>query len=213
MRGFNALRAWSPLPPAYHYLFVLFILTFGSQIVLLPLLWPVARTQFQMRRLAPEIETIRQIYASDFLLQQQHIQALYARHNVRFGHGCWVFLADLVFALWALASLHAYAPQMALDGSKFLWITDVTRFDGGSVLLLIGCWLLKGYVVGIRLRTALFPSRQGCGASAGGTVLIAAAWLWSWPAYMFLFASLLMVVGTLMVKLLTGVVWLRPGNR
>ncbi|MFL5340867.1 MAG: YidC/Oxa1 family membrane protein insertase [Gemmataceae bacterium] len=213
VQALNWLRSLSPFPPAYHYLFILLVLTVVSQILLLPLLWPVGRTQYQMRRLGPEIESIRQIYASDFMLQQQHIQALYVRNGVRSGPGCWLFVADVVFVVWALVALRDYAPQMALDGSRFIWISDVTRFDAGSVLLLVACWLLKSYVLGMRLPEFRFPPRMSCGASAGVALLLTAAAVGTWPAYVFLFASLLVLAGAATVKLLSGIAALRDRGR
>ncbi|MCD4786513.1 MAG: hypothetical protein K8T10_22020 [Candidatus Eremiobacteraeota bacterium] len=109
-------------------------------------------------------------------------------------------LIDLIFVIWAMISLGNYSPQMILDGSRFLWISDVTQFN----LLIIIAWIV---VTTIYILAWLNPEgvswgEINCSSLFFGAIIIGIAWRWKWPAYVFIFWILLTMVGKLTMDIL-----------
>lgn len=213
LRLYGALRSISPFAPRYHYVFILLCMTLLIKVILSPVLWRMAVVQMRMRRLAPEIRSLHEIYSSDLLLLHQHLQAFYTRHGLNYRGGCWLVVGELFLAIWMLALLGQCSPLVALDGSRFLWIADVTRFDFGAAVLMIAVSALPQYMMAKMTHSRVLPAQIGCGLLSSGFFLLAVSWIWAWPAYVFLFGILLMGTGlgiTFLLSRLAAVIQREP---
>jgi len=198
-RLFNFLRANSFFPPAYRYLFVLLALAVGVKLLELPLLVRAARATIQIRGLQPEIDLLGSVYRDDPTALQRRVMELYQERGINLSGGCLVFLADMIFVIWALVSLSDFAPQMVLDNARFWWVPDVTQFNAGFAAL----WLALNSAVSFEGQNRAIPIRQLVwGSLFTGSILLAIAWHWNWPSYVFVFWALLWLVGTFFSRVL-----------
>lgn len=208
-RFFNLLREQSFFPPPYAYLFILLALTLGIKVLSLPLLIRSAKLAVVMRRLAPEVRAIQQAYADDLVTMQKQLQALYQARGVNVFAGCPAAIVDLIFVIWAVVSLSTYAPRMALDNARFLWIGDVTTYHFSIVLLWLGLCYFHSWVSGARGQSAQGVSQLAASVLAVGGLVWLIAWYWQCPAYVFIFWMLLMVSGLLITRTLVPILELR----
>jgi hypothetical protein len=192
VRFFQWIRERSFFPARYSYLFVLLVLTAGFSLLMLPFYFELAKFRVGVRRLAPQIRKIQELYQGNPVQHQRELVELYRAHGLSPLVGCAPRLLELVFIIAGLVTLRNFAPQMQLDGGSFLWVDDVTRFD----LVIAAIW------VGVNLVTVPFsaapPPGQtraglGCGALVFGLAVLAAARYWQWPAYVFIFWQLLSI--------------------
>lgn len=194
-RFFAYLRSKSFFPVQLSFLFVLLALTVGAKILSLPFGVKAARFMGQFRRLKPEIENLQAIYGDDLGKMQERLNSLYKERGVNPLSGCAISLLDLIFVIWALYALSSYVPQMALDGARLWWISDVTRFDFGILGVWVACSLLSV------LMTTPYQMQSGAQVFFGfiifSAVIVGIAWYWSWPAYIIIFWVLLTIVGML----------------
>lgn len=198
-RAFMYLREKSPFPPEYAYLFVLLMATAAVRFLALPLTFKAAQLTVQVRRLQGEIDSIRRIYGSNPLEVNQKITELYQVHSINPWGGCGSGLVDIIFVVWAIYALKAYAPQMILDHSRFLWVADVTRFDWG---IFIGCAVLGLFgalVTGTARSMGQSSGQLVIGTIIFNTVLGLIAAHRGWPSYIFVFWSLLTAVGMVLM--------------
>lgn len=191
-RLFAFLREKSLFPPHLSYLFVLLVLGVGTKLLALPLYFKGAQFMGGLRRLQPEIEHIQRAYG-DTGDAQQRINALYREHGLNPLAGCAVVALDWIFVVWAFYALSSFAPQLALDGARFWWVADVTQRDLYIMLAWAGCSLLA-------LATTSQWQDESAGQTSCGFLVMAAAvvaggWYWQLPAYVFIFWSVLILVG------------------
>lgn len=195
-RFFHWLRDLSPLDDAYSYLFVLFVVAVGVKILQFPLLVKSARLRLRLQVLQPQIAAIQGNPTTDFATKNQELMALYQRNNLNIFGGCAVLFLDLVFVIWALVALAGFYPQLRLDQARFLWVDDVTAFSFGVGII----WT----VIQTVLSKATQPHQQTVQIVVGtivvGVICIGIARIFSWPAYLFIFWSLLTVVGFMIGK-------------
>ncbi len=192
----------SPLPPAYGYLFILLVLTLGIKILSLPLLFKTAKATAQLRELAPEIERIQLTYQNDFVAMQQQLQDLYKKNGINTSVGCLVGLIDLVFVIWALITMGNYAPQMALENARFVWDDDVTKFSWFTTLVVVALSVAQPLLSGAMFFLRNMAAQVTCWSIVFSAGLVAVAWWWQWPSYVFVFWLLLMVVGIILNRML-----------
>jgi hypothetical protein len=128
VRGLVATARCSPFPRPYAYLFVLLVITGGGQLVLFPLTWYVARSSAIAERLRPQIGALKEKYP-DRKQREREEWKLYRAHGASPFAGCLLMHPTMVLVLLSWAALARYAPQMVLDGARFLWVHDVTRPD------------------------------------------------------------------------------------
>lgn len=185
----------------YAYLLVLLGLALGAKILQLPLLVQAARTALKVRSLQPQVQAIQSAFGHDQVLLHRRIGELYTDHGVSPTGGCLVLLADLIFVVWVLVGLGDFAPRLAMEGARLFWIGDVTQFHIAAVVL----WWTVTFVL-----SASPQARQSSLAGVlFGSLFLAgiigfAAWHWQWPAYVFVFWSLLSVLSGILNRALVS---------
>ena len=189
IRLFNYLRSKSFFPPAYAYLFILLALAVAIKIVSLPFLVHGAKASLAIPRLRGEYARLKTQYAGDAVRFANAVQDLYRRHGIKPTAGCMKVAIDIGFVVWVMLTLRNYAPQLTLDGSKFLWVSNVVDRDIGVLVM----WVLAGVIM-------LFLTPQieqgqtaqlACASLAILGIIAGAAWYWSWPAYLMIFWTVL----------------------
>lgn len=192
IRLFGWLCSESFLPLPYAYLFVLTVLAITLELIKLPFL--VATLQIN-DILKPEVEYIKQKTAKNLVASQ--IAESYKKFGVDPALGMVHWLIDVAFAIWILLSLRAWAPQMELDGAKFLWIADI--FQPSHSLLVV--WITAGILFAsllMREKLADDPDNPSVILVAGSMslsfIVPAIAWFFDWPAYMAIAWMLLWVL-------------------
>jgi membrane protein insertase Oxa1/YidC/SpoIIIJ len=196
VRLFEWLRSCSVFPEPYAYVFVLLAISLGSTVLTLPWHIKCGRTAALVRSLLPEMERLKNLYGSDPVTYFKEVADLQRRHGIKTAPGCLIMIVQIAFTIWVLVAMRAYWPRMSLDCSRFLWVTDITQFDGWVVVL-------TG-IVGVFL-PVLMGQTRALGQPAvlivfGGAVFSVIVWLiarhWQWPAYAFVFFLLQQVLGT-----------------
>lgn len=208
-RFFQYLRSQSPFPIPYAYLFILLALTIGVKILALPLYVRTAKLNVQLRWLNPQIQMIRSIYRDDAAEMNQQLLALYQRYGVNFWGGCALGVVDMIFVIWGLVMLSNFSPQLALDGARFWWISDVTQRDFRILL----AWVAVSTIQYLLTRTDQQNMTAGqafAGMVISSAVIVGVAWYWQWPAYVFIFWLLLLISGLLINRILIAI-WLARG--
>ncbi len=202
-RFFQFLRSQSPFPPPYAYLFILLMLTMGVKVLTMPLQVKAAKLGVQMRRLLPDVQNIQTQYKDDPQTGQQELLNLYKRHGINPFSGCLFGLMDMVFVIWALVILSNFSPQLTLDSARFLWVSDVTKFSFSIIVV----WCLVQTLTVQQLGQS--RAQLTCGVLFVDGIVMAIAWYWHWPAYIFIFWGLLIVVGTIITRILTLILMAR----
>jgi YidC/Oxa1 family membrane protein insertase len=189
IRLFNYLRSKSFFPPPYAYLFILLALAVAIKLLSLPFLVHGAKVSLAIPRLRGEYQRLKTRHAGDALGFSSAVTQLYKRHGINPSAGCAKIIIDIGFVVWVMLTLRNYAPQLTLDGAKFLWVSSVTERDVGVLVM----WMLAGL-----LMLFLTPQiEQGqtaqlaCASLAVLGIIAGAAWYWSWPAYLMIFWTVL----------------------
>ena len=197
---FSFLRSKSTFPTDYAYLFVLLALGIGVKVLALPLQFRAAELSLQMRKLSPEIESIKAAWGHDAVAMQQRLAELYKARGLNFWGGCAVTLVDLIFVIWVLVTLRDFAPQMTLDGAKLFWVPDVLKSQTSVLYGFLGISVIQGII------TASLQPAQGSqlfwGSLFSSGVFMVIAWYWQWPAYVIIFWGLLSILGILTLAIL-----------
>ncbi len=212
-RFLDYLRDRAPFPPSYAYLFALVVLTLGSLLLSLPLRVRAAISGLRIGWLRPEIQLLQSRHRLNPQAMQRELLALYKRNNVNVWAGCSVFFVELVFIIWALVTMNDYAPRLRLDGAAFLWIADVTQYDFSIIL----AWMVLSLVMASINQVGQGSPQTTRQAIGGGVfasgLIMAVAWYWAWPAYVFVFWTLLTGVGSaagLLLRLILLAVMRKP---
>ena len=178
IRLFDWLRSKSFLPLSYAYLFVLTVLAIMLELIKLPFLVATLRIDDILK---PGVERIKKKTAKDLIENQ--LAEFYKRLGVDPALGMVYWFIDIAFAIWILWSLRAWAPQMELDGSIFLWITDI--FQPSHSLLFV--WFIAG-ISFLVIATTNDPNGSSevliSANFALSLIVPAIAWFFDWPAYM-----------------------------
>lgn len=185
IRLFNYLRSKSFFPPEYAYLFILLALVLVVKVLELPLLVTTAKLSLAIPKLRGEYARLKSQYAGDAAGFTREVTSLYKRHGINPSAGCLKVGIDLAFVVWALVTLKNYVPQLALDGSRFLWAGDITSRDAGVLVM----WGLAGMLM-LFLTPKIEQGQTGqlaCGGAAIFAIVAGAAWYWSWPAWLMIF--------------------------
>jgi hypothetical protein len=230
VRCLRYLRSLSPFRASYSYLFTLLLLTAGLKALELPLSVRKAKYHVQVRRLMPQILDLRKRHVDNPLALLRALHQLCARHSVLADAGLAVLILDIGFVIFAANWLGDFAPQLRLDGARFLWLDDVTRWSAvltvAAVLAYLGLrWrsetagplrsrrtrLSFRYVIlaGIVMGDASFRPPPGTYSYpylivAGGVVAV--AWFFQWPAYVFVLWLLVSAAGAVTHRLLRPLV-------
>lgn len=189
IRLFNFLRSKSFFPTPYAYLFILLALALAAKVVELPFIVQGAKMSLLVPRLRPEYERLRTRYGSDPATFLSEATQLWKRNGVNPTAGCMKLVIDVSFVVWIMLTLRNYAPQLALDGSRFLWAGNVVERNSGVLIM----WAVCGFLV--LLVTPQIDQRQTGQLACGALIILGAvggaAWAWSWPAYLMIFWSVL----------------------
>jgi YidC/Oxa1 family membrane protein insertase len=211
IRFFNALRDESPFESSYHYMFILLVMTLGIKILALPLYTRSAKASVQLRRLTPQIQAIRSLYSGDSVALNQRLMELYRSNGVNIWSGCAASVVDLIFVVWALIAMGSYQPQMLLDGSKFMWVSDVTQADARILVVWGVISLILAMITGMMQQTTQqlgqSPALMSCSTIVFCVIIGVIAMQLDWPAYVFIFWTLLSLVGLIITGALMSI-WL-----
>ena len=204
MRFFHFLWSNSPFPKSYAYLFIFLVLTIAIKFMELPFLIKTAKFSLLLPSLRDDIQFIQNTYRDDPPLVFQKTQQLFQENGISSGSGCAVFTIDLIFVIWALISLSNYSPQFSLDGSKFLDIVpDVTKYSFWVVIFWISLSFLT-FLMTSANNVGPSPGQLSCGWLLNAIFIIGISWYWDWPAYIFIFWSMLVLFGLLLYFIITG---------
>lgn len=206
-RFFSFLRAKSIFSTPYAYLFVLLVLAVGAIILELPLLVRTTKFSLQFKSLRPQIEDIQTTYRDDPVFMQNLLVELYKSHGLNMSSGCasmfGLSVVNLIFVIGVLVALSDFSPQMVLDGAKFWWIADVVKYDFRIMIV----WLALNFV-----QTLMNPTAQPKQAAKYafstlifGAIIIGIARHWHWPAYVFIFWLLLLVLGIFINRIMVQI--------
>ncbi len=206
-RFFKYLWSKSPFPPAYSYLFILLVLTFGIKILELPLFIKTMDNAGKLRYLMPRIESIKSTAPSKSDEHRQITELLHS-HGVNPAIGCGVIIVDLIFMVWALYTLVDYSPQFVLDGATFPWAPDIMQRSSGVLI----AWAVISAInslVTVNAQAPVPPGGRFLSSLMGGGVLALIAWFAGWPAYVFIFWILLTAAGIILHSGILGIQRLR----
>jgi hypothetical protein len=192
-RVFELLRSYSTFPAPYAYLFVLLVLGSAVKVLTLPLSMKLAIVARRVRRLQPAIQHIQRLHRDDPMEAQRQLQELYRERGLNFAPGCAVGVLDMIFVIWALVALSAYAPQLILDEARFWTVTDVTRPSGLILLLWMSLSLLQG--INMAAVQGVMPVQSIFITLLSGSIFAGIAWYWEWPAYVMIFWGMLSLMG------------------
>ncbi|MGB3975431.1 MAG: YidC/Oxa1 family membrane protein insertase [bacterium] len=202
-RLFAFLRSYSIFPTNYAYLFVLIVLAIGVKILEFPLYYYSAKSRLQIKRLDPLVQMIKENHSDDSYTAAMKTQALYKMLGVKWQSGCLTLLVELIFFVWMLLTMRIFSPQMALDGSTFLWCADVLKFDLGIVIVSLVVKILISFIT----QTSDADKAQIImGSMFMSGLLILISRYWRWPAYAFIFLMILDVIGIVIKKILDVIV-------
>jgi YidC/Oxa1 family membrane protein insertase len=203
IRLFNYLHSKSIFPTPYAYLFILLALALAIKVLSLPFLVHGAKASLAIPKLRGEYQRLKAQYSGDAVGFSSAITNLYKRHGVNPYAGCAKIFVDIGFVVWVMLTLKNYAPQLTLDGAKFLWTSSVTERDLGVLIM----WLVAGM-----LMLFLTPQiEQGqtaqlaCASLAILGIIAGAAWYWSWPAYLMIFWTVLSLLTAIVHFVTIGV--------
>lgn len=203
IRLFNFLHGKSFFPPPYAYLFILLALGLAVKVVELPFLVQGARMSLLVPRLRGEYARLKLQYGGNPAAFGREITALYQRNGVSPAAGCVKIAIDLGFVVWVMLTLRNYAPQLSLDGAKFLWTDNVTGRDAGVLVM----WVVAGLLT--MFLTPQMEQGQTAKMASGSLLVLAviagAAWYWTWPAYLMIFWTALSLLTTLVHFVMIGV--------
>lgn len=197
-RVFQLFRSRSPWPDCYAYLFALLVVTIGLKILTAPLHFKRGKFLAVVLRVRPEIKLLQRAHGDDFVTFSKRLGELHESHGVSAMSDLLVQIVDVVFIVWALFALNFYSPQIAFDHGKFLWIEDVTQPN-----LWITCAWAVLFFFFLLIAQKSQPSPQSpivaLASNAYLCVLLSViAWFKDWPAYVFVFAILLSLLGGLL---------------
>ncbi len=126
--AFLAVLQWLYNTVAYHDLFfAVILLTLLVRIVLLPFFYKSAKDQLVMKKIAPELERIKQEHKADKERQMREMMAMYKKHKLNPLSGLLVLVVQLpvFFALFKVFRDSALLGKLFHDGSAFLGV-DLT---------------------------------------------------------------------------------------
>lgn len=115
------------------------------------------------------------------------IAELYKWHGVNPASGCLWTVIEIAFVSGVLLSLHAWAPQMALDGAKFFWVADILQPNHNLLIAWVGIGL---FMIVITPQVAGAAAARLVGGLFGLSIIAAIAWFFDWPAYVMIFLVL-----------------------
>lgn len=205
-RVFQYLRSRSPFPPPYAYLFVLLVMTAGVKLCALPLQVRAARNAIRMQAVAPLIQDIQRQHAGDQQAINLETLRVWQEHGIDLWAGCLVLPLDLIFVVWGLIALVGYSPQLVLDGSRFAWVADVTKFSFSIMLLWVTFTTVQTIVQISTQKTGQDLAMFVWSSIVSSGLITLAAWHWGWPAYIFIFWTLLALVGAVITSILKPIV-------
>jgi YidC/Oxa1 family membrane protein insertase len=218
VRLFEFIRERSTFPTPYTYLFLLLVITVGVKILEFPLILNTTKTMKKLQSLQPQIQALQQIYSENQAEQQSALYSLYKENNINVWGGCLTSIIDWIFVIWAMVSMGNYVPQIIIDGGNFLWINDVTKFNLWIVIALylitwLGMWL-SGSVnqMAQQMAQSQDVSKEmslSCSFVGLFAVLLAVSWILKWPAYVFIFWSLLTILGVILNGIMNLIVSLQ----
>ncbi len=155
------------LTKPFHYLFQLFINFFSNIIIALIVFtlmlkiitWPLATSghiaSLRMRKIAPEIEKIKEIYKNDSVQMNAKIFELYKKHGINPLSGCLPIVLQMIlmFPLYKVLSFSIH-----LMHEPFLWISDLASKDNCYIINLFG---LLNFSVPDILAIGIWPILMG----------------------------------------------------
>lgn len=194
-RLLGLLHARSFFPKAYAYLFVFLALSLGIKVLALPLHVEAARFAAKLPGIAPQIGILQSQHADDPSELKRQMGLFWRRYGVKPWSPFAVSLVDLIFVVWALETLDDFWPQLALDGARFGWASNLAMPDFRIGLLWLGACLLEG-------RAAL---RQMGGGGRLFMGIIFVCGVFFWPAYLLIFWGLLNLLGVVLNAVLTPI--------
>jgi hypothetical protein len=200
VRFFEWLRGYSPFPEPYAYMFILLAIGVGSTVLTLPWLIKLAGAGERFRAIAPQMVVLKELYSDDPPTYFKELRDLYQRHGISLTAGCLVGIVQVAFTIWVLVAMRTYWPRMILDGSQFLWVSDIARFDVGVVVLTAAAFIILPYLTGQTRDQASVSGQPVAAFVIGGAlwfaIVGALARYWEWPAYVFIFFLLQQVLCT-----------------
>jgi YidC/Oxa1 family membrane protein insertase len=199
-RLFAFLRSKSVLPPVYAYVFILLVIAAGVKVLELPLMVKAARQAPILRTIAQQTKRIQETYSNDPEKVGPETMKLYQRYGASPWGGCLTGLVDLIFVIWSFVALRSYSPQLALDKSSFPGVSDIMEWDWKIAVI----WVIVMVIAAaLNMKDSVAePAQMAIGIILLPLVIIGIGWYWQWSAYVFIFWSLLTVVGVVFQILL-----------
>lgn len=150
MALFQYLRNHSPFRPQYAYLFIMLVIVGAYRAISFPLSVRASRMRARTRWLDA---TVRAQGPAE-LTRRCAFAARLGRDYPIVDPVVWGLVgADLIFLVWGDIALHAFLPQMALDGARFYWVSNLGGSDGGLALACAALWSTVGVCGGMAQRT------------------------------------------------------------
>ena len=129
-----------------NYGIAIMVLTFIIRLVLFPLFRKQYASMASMKKVAPELTRLRDVYGDDRMKLQQEMMALYKREGVNPMAGCLPIIPTIFifFALYKTVFI-----DVELRHAPFLWISDLSQRDPLSIQNLFGILPWDGNILGI----------------------------------------------------------------
>lgn len=196
------LRAKSPFPKSYAYLFILLVIAISVKLIEMPWHAQAAKASLMVSKLRPQYETLQMRYPNDPLELNKQMLELYKANGINPASGCAKAAVDLLVVVGVLFALGSFAPQMTLDGARFWWVDDVLQRDLGVLIL----WVAVSVgMIFLMPQLGTNAAQLACGTILGGGVVIAIAWWLHWPAYLMIFWVILTAISMVLQLVLMGV--------
>jgi membrane protein insertase Oxa1/YidC/SpoIIIJ len=145
---FQYLRARSPFPKQYSFLYIILFLTLGIKLLALPIYFRQAKLAVLSPKIQREIQWVESLYSGNQEQLDAHRNEVYEKYRVEMVSGCIMPIVDLIFVIWAFTAIQSYVPQLALDGARFLWLDNLIERNLWALVLWGGIYLLAAAVTG-----------------------------------------------------------------
>jgi membrane protein insertase Oxa1/YidC/SpoIIIJ len=196
---FQYLRAQSPFPKQYSFLYIILFLTLGVKFLALPIYARQAKLAILSPKIQREVQWLESLYSGDQAQLNAHRNEVYEKYRVEMVSGCIMPMVDMIFVVWAFIAIQGYVPQLALDGARFLWLDNLIERNLWMLVLWAGIYLVNAAITG-ELQAygrSSNPNLSDADATTAGCISLAIGiGFWGWIMWSNHISSALVVFWT-----------------
>jgi membrane protein insertase Oxa1/YidC/SpoIIIJ len=196
---FQYLRAQSPFPKQYSFLYIILFLTLGIKLLALPIYARQAKLAILSPKIQQEVQWLESLYSGNPTQLDVRRNEVYEKYRVEMVSGCIMPVVDLIFVIWAFIAIQGYVPQLALDEARFLWLDNLIERNLWMLVLWAGIYLVNAAITG-ELQAygrSSNPNLSDADATTAGCISLAVGiGFWGWVMWSNHISSALVVFWT-----------------